>query len=111
MVGSRDFRYLHPVTCGIKEFQIQGQDCFHYKICSGEKRGRERSRELYCIKYYSKEHHSLSCNRGIFMNHEISNINAQCLLLQRQDARIIVGVFYEDMARRVFCQVSLCQGH
>jgi len=29
------------------------------------------------------------------------------LLLQRQDARIIVGVFYEDMARRVFCQVIL----
>ena len=26
-------------------------------------------------------------------------------VLQRQDARIIVGVFYEDMARRVFCQV------
>ena len=25
---------------------------------------------------------------------------------QRQDARIIVGVFYEDMARRVFCQVG-----
>ncbi|KAL5012697.1 hypothetical protein ScPMuIL_011248 [Solemya velum] len=25
--------------------------------------------------------------------------------LKRQDARIIVGVFYEDMARRVFCQV------
>nr|KAG5700492.1 hypothetical protein BaRGS_013979 [Batillaria attramentaria] len=24
--------------------------------------------------------------------------------LKRQDARIIVGVFYEDMARRVFCQ-------
>jgi len=26
--------------------------------------------------------------------------------LQRQDARIIVGVFYENMARKVFCQVS-----
>ncbi|XP_077986305.1 gamma-aminobutyric acid type B receptor subunit 1-like isoform X2 [Glandiceps talaboti] len=25
--------------------------------------------------------------------------------LKRQDARIIVGVFYEDMARRVFCEV------
>ncbi|XP_041370051.1 gamma-aminobutyric acid type B receptor subunit 1-like [Gigantopelta aegis] len=25
--------------------------------------------------------------------------------LKKQDARIIVGVFYEDMARRVFCQV------
>ncbi|GFS03764.1 gamma-aminobutyric acid (GABA) B receptor, 1 [Elysia marginata] len=26
--------------------------------------------------------------------------------LRRQDARIIVGVFYEDMARRVFCQTA-----
>ncbi|XP_070531823.1 gamma-aminobutyric acid type B receptor subunit 1-like isoform X2 [Ptychodera flava] len=26
-------------------------------------------------------------------------------ILKRQDARIIVGVFYEDMARRVFCEV------
>lgn len=25
--------------------------------------------------------------------------------LKRQDARIIVGVFYEDMARKVFCEV------
>jgi len=25
--------------------------------------------------------------------------------LKKQDARIIVGVFYEDMARRVFCEV------
>ena len=29
------------------------------------------------------------------------------VFLQRQDARIIVGVFYEDMARRVFCEVCL----
>ena len=26
-------------------------------------------------------------------------------VFQRQDARIIVGLFYEDMARRVFCEV------
>lgn len=26
--------------------------------------------------------------------------------LKRQDARIIVGVFYEDMARKVMCQVG-----
>ena len=32
------------------------------------------------------------------------------LYFQRQDARIIVGLFYEDMARRVFCEVSL-QGY
>ena len=26
--------------------------------------------------------------------------------LKKQDVRIIVGVFYEDMARKVFCQVK-----
>jgi gamma-aminobutyric acid type B receptor len=26
--------------------------------------------------------------------------------LKKQDTRIIVGVFYEDKARKVFCQVS-----
>ena len=26
--------------------------------------------------------------------------------LKEQDARIIVGVFYENMARKVFCEVS-----
>jgi len=28
------------------------------------------------------------------------------LLLKRQDARIIVGLFYEEKARRVFCEVT-----
>lgn len=27
--------------------------------------------------------------------------------LKRQDARIIVGLFYEDIARRVFCEVCI----
>ena len=29
--------------------------------------------------------------------------------LKREDARIIIGVFYEDMARRVFCEVRETQ--
>lgn len=29
--------------------------------------------------------------------------------LKREDARIIIGVFYEDMARRVFCEVRRAQ--
>lgn len=27
--------------------------------------------------------------------------------MQRQDARIIVGLFYETEARKVFCEVSI----
>lgn len=30
--------------------------------------------------------------------------------LQRQDARIIVGLFYETEARKVFCEVELESG-
>lgn len=28
---------------------------------------------------------------------------------QKKDARIIVGMFYEDQARKVFCEVTSCQ--
>ncbi|CAE1247479.1 GABBR [Acanthosepion pharaonis] len=36
--------------------------------------------------------------------HSYLSIYLSIYLFVRQDARIIVGVFYEDMARRVFCQ-------
>lgn len=29
------------------------------------------------------------------------------VVMQRQDARIIVGLFYETEARKVFCEVSI----
>ena len=30
--------------------------------------------------------------------------------IQKHDTRIVVGGFYEDMALRVFCEVSSCIG-
>lgn len=36
----------------------------------------------------------------------ISHVICNVYFYQRQDARIIVGLFYEDKARRVFCEVS-----
>ena len=42
----------------------------------------------------------------LWTTEKAKTVHCDCFL-QRQDARIIVGVFYEDMARRVFCQVSV----